>query len=49
MSIEHAKDVVHFKGEIQSCYFNTLLHYYCSLINASQYHPVHLCQCFNKS
>jgi hypothetical protein len=32
MSTEHAADVVHFKGEIQSCYFNTLFHYICILI-----------------
>jgi len=32
MSTEHAADVVHFKGEIQSCYFNNLFHYYCILI-----------------
>jgi len=32
MSTEHAADVVHLKGEIQSCYFNTLFHYCCILI-----------------
>jgi len=49
MSTEHAADVVYFKREIQFCYFTTLLHYCCILINASQYHPVHPCQCFNKN
>lgn len=32
MSTEHAAELAHFKGEIQSCYINTLFHYCCIFI-----------------